>query len=557
MKKAIGYVRVSTTQQDYLRQENIINEYCKMNGLQLVNVFADKKSGASNDREGLKHLMDVSKDDADIIVLTEVSRLSRSEDIALTLGIINEIIHKGIEVCFINNNPHNAKTYKGGKVLDVVDIITLAIELDAASKERQRICLRMQTGKKTLFANNPMMCCSKVPFGYMKTYNKEYKPHHTPQTILVRDSKAQFVPCIFQWCADGYTLGEIVEMLKQKGLKISRTTIYNILHSPIYKGIWTFDNVSVKGDALVSAEIWEKVQMELRKHAESRKGEKNFHLLKGVLKCHCGCNMTIARGRNVLYYKCTSHVNPNMPSCDNHQVREDVVNKSVWFSLIHTISASKYMQLSNEEIARIDAAIQEKRDSIAYQEKELQALTSQMEVLGDRMANESDDAIYKALRNNFAGMNSRADSIKATIKQLQQEIVGHISTKEILQTKASNEELQGMNEEQRQVIIKRYIKKVTFESKGKNVGLLSVCYNNAVTEYFLIKATASYYLIDYPINEKLEIELSDEDIQEITGIKELNIMDDDCFLHGMGNYEDEIKKYYMQMPNEYKEILIK
>lgn len=531
MKKAIGYVRVSTTQQDYLRQENIINEYCKMNGLQLVNVFADKKSGASNDRDGLKKLMDVSKGDADIIVLTEVSRLSRSEDIALTLGIINEIIHKGIEVCFINNNPHNAKTYKGGKVLDVIDIITLAIELDAASKERQRICMRMQSGKKTLFASNPNMCCARAPFGYMKVHNKDYKPHHTPQTILLRDSKAQYIPYIFQWCADGHTLGEIVEMLQQKGLSISRTTIYNILHSPIYKGVWTFDDVSVNGDALVSPELWQRVQNELQRHSESKKGERHFHLLKGVLKCAvCGCNMTITKQRNKLYYRCTSQVNRNKKSCDNGYVLSDVVNKSVWFSLIHTISASKYVTLSNDEIVRIDAAIQDKRDSIAYQEKELQALTSQMEILGERMANESDDAIFKALRNNFVAMDSKAQSIKSTISQLRQDILEHISTKEILQTKASKEELQQMDEGQMQVIIKRYIDKVTFDSSG----ILQVYFKNGEIDKFIIKGAASYYAT---------LCQSFEEMQSIMEDEKLNIMNGESPLHEMGTFEDEIVKY--------------
>ena len=48
MTKVIGYVRVSTTQQNYDRQVAMIEQICKIHDYELLEIIGDKQSGADN-----------------------------------------------------------------------------------------------------------------------------------------------------------------------------------------------------------------------------------------------------------------------------------------------------------------------------------------------------------------------------------------------------------------------------------------------------------------------------------------------------------------------------
>ena len=79
MKKVVGYIRVSTDKQDLKRQLDQINEYCKSTGYILVRVIEEKKSGAKGveERSGYNELLNVSRGDCDLIVLSALYRFSR------------------------------------------------------------------------------------------------------------------------------------------------------------------------------------------------------------------------------------------------------------------------------------------------------------------------------------------------------------------------------------------------------------------------------------------------------------------------------------------------
>ena len=91
MQRAIGYSRVSTEKQDLVRQEKLISEYCDTHDYILVDIIEEKVSGVKNetDREGLMKLLSLQGNEADIIVVSELSRLSREDDILDVLNKIN------------------------------------------------------------------------------------------------------------------------------------------------------------------------------------------------------------------------------------------------------------------------------------------------------------------------------------------------------------------------------------------------------------------------------------------------------------------------------------
>ena len=84
MAKVIGYVRVSTDKQDLQRQKVLIGKYCEKNSHELVKFIGEKISGAKTNRSGLNEVFELTKKDADIFIISELSRLSREDDIVTT-----------------------------------------------------------------------------------------------------------------------------------------------------------------------------------------------------------------------------------------------------------------------------------------------------------------------------------------------------------------------------------------------------------------------------------------------------------------------------------------
>ena len=109
--KAIGYIRVSTTRQDLERQKKLIEDYCIMKNYSIVDIFSDKQTGATSNREGYIKLLSTNKSMADVIIVSELSRLSREDEIMNTLTQINMILQNGLDVVFLDDE---SKTYKGG-----------------------------------------------------------------------------------------------------------------------------------------------------------------------------------------------------------------------------------------------------------------------------------------------------------------------------------------------------------------------------------------------------------------------------------------------------------
>ena len=77
MKRIAIYLRVSTSTQDYERQRQEIETYCKANNYQIVNTFEEKISGAKDERPQFNALCSLSKNDIDAVVVWEISRLGR------------------------------------------------------------------------------------------------------------------------------------------------------------------------------------------------------------------------------------------------------------------------------------------------------------------------------------------------------------------------------------------------------------------------------------------------------------------------------------------------
>ncbi len=84
----VGYLRVSSTEQNMSRQEVLMEQ------LGVEKIFSDKMSGKDTEREQLKEMLTFVRE-GDTIVVSEISRLARNtKDL---LNIISKLKEKGVE----------------------------------------------------------------------------------------------------------------------------------------------------------------------------------------------------------------------------------------------------------------------------------------------------------------------------------------------------------------------------------------------------------------------------------------------------------------------------
>lgn len=492
MKKAIGYIRVSTNQQDLERQKVLITEWCSINNYNLVKVLEDKLSGAIAERKGYLELLSTTKEDTDIIIVAELSRLSRQADIMNTLTAINDILQNGIDILFLDNE----KLYKGGTELELIDIITIAVEAKQAAEERKKIVHRMNSGRKVKFAQFDNMCIGKVPFGYERIPNPEYIRSQTPRSILVRNENADIIKDMYKWILEGKKLKDIAQILQSRGIKtmsgkdFDTNSVMNIIHSPIYKGVWKFSGQTKKGDAIVSPEIWDKTQIALKNNRirEITKGV-NYNPLKGILKCPCGRGMYIVHNYKYYQYRCAIKKNKyDETICNNGGIDMNIVIPAAWHCIKNTINSREYNIQTNIEVQNLNKEISEKDITINETINRIDEIKAKQNQTAINMANITNANILAVMEEEYNKLEKEVKIHINNLEEIKKEKIRLINLKENLERKDIEKELDNISIEEKSKLFQRYIEKIVYYSEVMHRGFLVVTFKNGTEIPFLVLA---------------------------------------------------------------------
>lgn len=140
----VGYVRVSTAEQNTARQEVL------MRSLDVDKVYIDKMGGKSKDRPQLKAMMSDLKT-GDVVIVESISRLARStKDL---LSIVDELNKKGIE--FVSQKENMDTTTPQGKFM-------LTVFGAIAELEREQTLQRQSEGIAAMPVINGKRVSSKT-----------------------------------------------------------------------------------------------------------------------------------------------------------------------------------------------------------------------------------------------------------------------------------------------------------------------------------------------------------------------------------------------------------
>lgn len=389
MKIAAIYARVSSDKQKeemtIASQVDALMEFADREGFEVPDewVFQDNGfSGANLIRPGLERIRDLAAEGQIQAVLAySPDRLSRKY--AYQVLLMEELTRQGIETAFIKTP--QTETPEGQLLLQFQGMI--------AEYERAQILERTRRGRIHKAKQGQISALGGAPYGYR--YVK--KDDKTLAYYEIIESEAEVVRMIFEWyTVAGLNIGAIRDRLNERGYLTPknkthwrRSTIWNVLNNPAYKGKACFGKtcvvpskkitritrlrggvrtrntrqsrlpqekwIEIPVPAIISEDTFAIAQDFLiqNKKLASRKTIEPS-LLQGIVHCQ-KCSYALSRISNrskksrQYYYYCGGSVayhHPNRKAvCDQKNIRCEILDNIVWSEVLKLLEDPTLIQL--------------------------------------------------------------------------------------------------------------------------------------------------------------------------------------------------------------------
>lgn len=359
--KVIGYSRVSTTKQELYRQRDKISKYCDESNYFLSRIIEDfGKSGATNERSGYKQLLELTNEDCDLLIISEISRLSRNDEVTETLHDIQRIILKGISVVLLDNKD---KIYKANENLDFAELLMLIFQLKGAAQERKDIKKKNQDGKMALFRRFPnVVVDAHIPYGYKKVWDDTIKRY----VIEEYPEELNNVKKAFELILSGQTLYMTSRYFTDRDINFRNmpaTVSYlsRMIRNDLYRGIRR--RTSRYDDSVKPIVVEVRIKPTISEDDFLRAGEMikdnnkyvsrsvhKFNPLKGIFRCRCGKAMMVKdkkpqKGISKLTYRCSSVYPTSSSYACTFGV--DEVGYDLTNTIMHNLFLQRYLEVKD------------------------------------------------------------------------------------------------------------------------------------------------------------------------------------------------------------------
>lgn len=486
MKRVIGYIRVSTDNQDLERQRVLIRKHCENKGYSLLRIEEDYAiSGTVSNRNGLNSILNITNSVADMVVVSELSRLSRQDDIFETLTQIHTII-RNVDLVILDEPD---KVYEAGKTIILSDFLMLAIKAYGAADERKKIVSRMTTGKDSKVQAFPLMLTdSNIPTGFKAVPNPNYIKGATPKMLLVEDEeRMQLVRDIFNYVANGLSLGKTAEKLNMLGYRTARNkpfyeqSIRTIINDSIYNGVRYWKGIKLELPVkFISDEIWNLAHKKVQENKNySGEAQKHYNPLKGIIKCPCGQTSMYGRTSSCITYRCLDRIKMGIKSpCANVGIKAETLIYAVWKDVRLRTLDETYQAKSNEKIAEIEAENIKLTQSIKEKDSEIAKLQSDLKTVIDNVMASTNITIVKALNGKADSIDSQIKSIEAEKTAIDEEIASNNRRIADEIKSQSRKELDSLSLEGKGEMFRELLSKVVYYSVSLNSGFIVITYKN-------------------------------------------------------------------------------
>ena len=273
MAKVLGYVRVSTEEQmkhgsGLEIQKEQITEYCRKNGLELIDIFSDEAtSGSKENRTGLNKLLRYSRENkVSAVIIQKLDRLSR--DTMYGLWVRKELTKVDVELISIKEEHVTGN--------DPVQNLMRTIIFAFAEFEKEQISGRLLSGRINKVENTKQKGSGNCPLGYVYKYTDNNNP-----IVVISEERALVIKEIYKLYMNGSSIQKIADILNDKGTlterggTFSKSSIHVILTNDFYTGIVRFDDLKVAGkhDPIISKIVFGKVKNKLKSNRKLNEGK--------------------------------------------------------------------------------------------------------------------------------------------------------------------------------------------------------------------------------------------------------------------------------------------
>lgn len=519
-KIAIGYARVSTEKQDLERQRKLIKKYCDENNMLLREIIEEKESGAKENRVGIRKLEN-SLEDVDIVVVSELSRLSREKDVLKVLNRVKEILEANVDVVFLDTQ----EIYKGGTTLELFDIMKIALGAKIAADEREKIKTRMNTGRLVKVEANPYMYAGGTPpYGFKIIPNPEYcgQKNNVPakSLMVIDDEKVNDVRLIYNMVLNSTTLRDAAKKMNDLGAKTQlgkpfcETSIAKIVRNPIYNGRRRYKGLDLQIEKIIPDEEWNMAQICLSDNQLFKDtATKNFNPLKGIAFCPCGYALMLHQMRgHVFVLHCCNKNNPEYRKvCRNSGILAEIFFPVVWECVCRTVRDYEYESRTNAETEKINNLLSELhlresslKDNIVQLEKERDKLVDSFTRIDS--SSSLADTLSQRIQMKYEQKEREIGDCKRQIDILLKEITTADKRLKSINARLRRESLTEVSDEEKSEIYKKVLSRVVYYSVNYRKGFIVIDYKNGVRNVVAIlkgrKRTAILLPSSFIFNEE-------------------------------------------------------
>lgn len=379
--KAIGYARVSTDLQDFNRQLTQIEDHCRANNYELIEIYKETGSGKNDDRTELTRMKAFiqSSTDLDFLIISELSRLGRNSKTGETLDLLNK---KGVGLI---SKKENINTLNEDKTINYSASLILNIINSINGFELNTLSYRVKDGHRAATQTGRANGSLNITYGYRKEGLKKQSK------LIIDEKEAEVIKTIFNKYLEVGTSGvvkylndnietiptraqTIIEKYPEKvetykaSLKWSKESVYAILKNSMYIGQRKHRTTKIEGKnktkynyeyfdhsltmRIIENDIYNRVQERL-KNSYSKGGKHTTHeYLLSTRKVKCGCckhyyiTHTLASKKEKARYVCSS---TRKETCGNFGIKIESIDRLVQSVIFNNYSDILLNSLSNSD----------------------------------------------------------------------------------------------------------------------------------------------------------------------------------------------------------------
>lgn len=501
MRGAI-YSRVSTEIQDYGRQTDELKDYAARNDIEIKYIFEEKVSGFKDDRVEFQKLEKLTKDDIDIVLVWELSRLSRRS--IFIQQVVKDFASKGICVFTKKEGLHTLDTdgTENRNAMFTIGVISMIAEQEVETMKERTL-----SSRRRYILKEGHSYTSSAPYGY------EYIP--ATRQLIIKDDEAEVVKRMYQLSIDGVSTNRISKILTSEGIKTKRNnanwslaSIRDILHNPVYKGLPEY-TMTIRGKkvteivsapAIVNEDTFEQSERELSERRNRSKSEMiNQPLLRGLIFCtDCGRRYICSSGRSL--YACQTRFDSIRAStivdCHSAGIKATNIEPIIW----HLVERLFKDTISNDKAQeRIEPYLKELSDLSEQKAKfEIQRdnINGDAAKLFDTLLliRDTNPSVFASKMKDFESMSKEA-------KNYQKEIDITISKEQVIQRRIKAiEEIKNItvtDESEKYDILHRVIESIKVYPIAVNYKVFTVFFASGLEYNVLYSVNKPKFRIEY------------------------------------------------------------